>query len=246
MAFPKRSNIIVAETKTDMIMLIREMLVKSLELSKKPISIGLSGGSMVTVMAPVILQLTKTQFDKLRLFCVDERLVPLNSDESNTGSYLQILTDEFKNKFIPIKDFTDAKKAADDFENRLREWKVEETSNGLPKFDFLFLGLGPDGHTCSLFPNHPLLNYSGPSWIVPIEDSPKPPPRRITITLPVCNAAKQVVFIATGSGKAELVKKLILEKDDSFPAGMVKPETPIKWFLDPEAGQHLDIEVTRV
>lgn len=139
-----------------------------------------------------------------------------------------------------------AQQAATEFESKLREWQVEETSEGLPRFDFLFLGLGPDGHTCSLFPGHPLLEYKGPSWVVPIENSPKPPPRRITVTLPVCNAAKQVIFIATGAGKADLVKSLVVDDDDSIPAGMVKPATPVKWFLDPEAGKYLGSEISKV
>ena len=90
-------------------MLIREMLITAIELSAKPVTIGLSGGSMVTIMAPVILQLTKTQFEKLRLFCVDERLVPLTDGDSNTGSYLQLLSDEFKSKFILVGDLTNGK-----------------------------------------------------------------------------------------------------------------------------------------
>lgn len=109
MSLPKHSNVILAETKTDMVMLIREMLITAIELSAKPVTIGLSGGSMVTIMAPVILQLTKTQFEKLRLFCVDERLVPLTDGDSNTGSYLQLLSDEFKSKFILVGDLTNGK-----------------------------------------------------------------------------------------------------------------------------------------
>ena len=107
MSLPKNVNVILAETKMDMVMLIREMLITAIELSTVPVTIGLSGGSMVTIMAPVILQLTKTQFDKLRLFCVDERLVPLTDGDSNTGSYLQLLSDEFKSKFVLVRDPTD-------------------------------------------------------------------------------------------------------------------------------------------
>ena len=65
--------------------------------------------------------------------------------------------------------------------------------------------MGPDGHTCSLFPNHKLLNENN-VLISYIDDSPKPPPKRITMTYPLINNAKMCIFAMSGSGKADMVK----------------------------------------
>lgn len=65
--------------------------------------------------------------------------------------------------------------------------------------------MGPDGHTCSLFPNHKLLEEKT-KWVMPICDSPKPPPERITLTYPVINNASNCIFAMAGEGKVEMVK----------------------------------------
>lgn len=111
-----------------------------------------------------------------------------------------------------------------------------------PSLDLVLLGVGEDGHTCSLFPGHALLKETG-IWVAPIRDSPKPPPQRITLTFPVLNAARHTGFVCTGAGKAPVVKN-ILEDGNSgqYPAGMVRPEagdTTITWFLDKPAAAQL-------
>lgn len=83
--------------------------------------------------------------------------------------------------------------------------KLFQSSKIVPKFDLLLLGMGPDGHTCSLFPDHSLLQEKS-VLIAPIFDSPKPPPERVTMTYPLINNAKVCLFAMSGKGKADMVK----------------------------------------
>lgn len=101
-----------------------------------------------------------------------------------------------------------AEEAALDYIAKMKE---HFSNDVLPRIDMLLLGMGPDGHTCSLFPGHRLLNESN-KWIAAITDSPKPPPNRITMTFPVLNNARYCVFTVTGKEKADMIKVGIFEK----------------------------------
>lgn len=110
-----------------------------------------------------------------------------------------------------------------------------------PVFDLLLLGVGPDGHTCSLFPDHPLLDENV-GWVAYIGDSPKPPPRRITFTLPVVNHAHNIAFVATGEGKQDVLKEIIENSESKLPSALVKPVTgKLYWFLDDAAATKLTL-----
>ena len=212
---------------------------KVLEIADKAVqdhgffSIGISGGSVAKILCRGLVE-SIVDWTKWRVFFCDERHVPLDIAEStynlyNTEWFKKIdFPDEHVFKINPDVNVDDA---AEDYIAKIR---TVFPGDAIPSLDFVLLGMGPDGHTCSLFPGHPGLEETS-KLVIPIPDSPKPPPRRITLTFPVLNAAKHVYFIVTGRSKVDTIKE-ILETDSPLPAAQVHPVSgELHWLLDTEA-----------
>jgi 6-phosphogluconolactonase len=206
--------------------------------------VGVSGGSLPKTLAKALLAPPQgpndaVKWDKWEIFFADERAVPLDHEDSN----YKLLKDELLNQIpgdqpkptvhaIDTKYLDDTQELADQYEQVLVKSFASRDSVKLPIFDLLLLGCGPDGHTCSLFPGHELLRETS-AWVAPIEDSPKPPAKRITLTLPVVNHAVRVAFVATGGGKKDIMKE-IFEEGKGLPCALVNEGTGDRcsWFVD--------------
>jgi len=213
-----------------------ENLEKSAVANNGMFTVGLSGGSSATIVAKALSDKSLT-WEKWHVFFCDERFVPLTASDSNYNSLKSIFFDKVgipKQQIYTLDGEKCLQEAAVDYSHKL---KSVFGQTGLPRFDLLVLGMGPDGHICSLFPNHPLLDESE-EWIVSIADSPKPPPQRITLTLPIINNAKSVCFTVTGASKAEMVQRVIKNPlNKEIPASLVVADKgTVTWFLDKGSG----------
>ncbi|KAG5521358.1 hypothetical protein RHGRI_033800 [Rhododendron griersonianum] len=187
---------------------------------------------------------------KWHIFWADERVVAKSHAESNYKLAKDGLLSKvpiIPNHIHSINDSASAEQAAEDYEFVIRQLvrtRVISVSeiNDCPKFDLIILGMGPDGHVASLFPNHSALNEND-EWVTFITDSPKPPPERITFTMPVLNSASNVAVAVTGIGKSEAVHLVIdnVGPNLPLPARMVRPSNgKLVWFLDKPAASELD------
>lgn len=93
-----------------------------------------------------------------------------------------------------------------------------------PILDVIVLGIGPDGHVASLFPGSDALRAKDPPACIAISDSPKPPPERLTLSLPVLHAARSCLLLATGAGKADAVSAMLGEPTEHVPASLLRRE----------------------
>lgn len=103
---------------------------------------------------------------------------------------------------------------------------------GETRFDVCLLGLGPDGHVASLFPNHP--SSTAPGRVIGVRDSPKPPPERVSATLEVINASAAVWLVVSGEEKADAVRG-VLAGDTSLPGSHVRGTAETRLFCDQAA-----------
>lgn len=98
----------------------------------------------------------------------------------------------------------------------------EQETSGLPAFDVIVLGIGPDGHVASLFPGSSTLDVDEGELCLGVHDSPKPPPERITLSLAVLRAARSCVLLATSAGKADAVSAMLGEPTRHVPASLLR------------------------
>ena len=186
-----------------------------------------------------------------QVFYADERVVPLDHPDSNHNL---CMTELFKHVPIPSGNIhpidptllDDLEELADAYEKELIREFAQKDSARFPIFDLILLGVGEDGHTCSLFPGHELLQESD-RWVAYLEDSPKPPPKRITLTFPVLNHASRVAFVAAGAGKVDVLP-LVFDKSEEYglPASRVKLAYPgqVYWFVDDAASAKVEFPKT--
>ena len=205
--------------------------------------VALSGGSAATLLAKSLQSDSgDMDFSKWKIFFCDERYVPLNDADSNFKGIhdnLFLKVPVTRENIVVMAMCESVEEAAADYEAKLRK-SFDVSAPDIPRFDLLVLGMGPDGHTCSLFPDHELLDEKE-KLVRSISASPKPPPQRITFTLPLVNNARKAVFITTGKGKAENIRKALKEQPSrSLPASLVQlTDGEVHWFMDKDAASLL-------
>ena len=217
--------------------------------------VALSGGSLPKLLCPALVG-QAIDWSAWHVFWADERCVPLTHPDSNYILAQQYLFDHVSIPPAQIRapdTSIDPAQTAAAYQNTLAQMFAAQPpiplpddpllfqpSNlpPLPQFDLILLGLGEDGHTASLFPAHPLLKETE-RWVAPIFDSPKPPPQRITLTLPVLNNARQVAFVTAGASKADILPQ-VFEAGSALPAHLVQPASgKLDWFVDEAAAAQL-------
>ena len=181
---------------------------------------------------------------RLHLFWSDERCVAMSHPESNAGAALAALGPPQalpRGNIHPIPANLGPRPGAEAYERELRTFFEPM---GAPTFDLVLLGLGPDGHTASIFPGSPALDVMD-RWVlgVPAPAHLEPRVARVTLALATINAAWTVLFLVSGPAKADAVRKILSPSFDAaktLPAARVKPQGDLAWFLDRDAARGLE------
>jgi len=177
----------------------------------------------------------------VEIFWSDERCVPPASEDSNYHLAEEVLLSK-----VPIPANQIHRMPADTADQDAAALAYTEEiqrvfgTNGIPRFDLLQLGMGPEGHTASLFPHQAALKELR-RLVMPVS-VPKPPPERLTFTPPLLNAAVHVLFLVTGQDKADAVQAILEGENnpDEYPAQLIwPPEGEVTWMLDTAAASKL-------
>ncbi len=227
-------------------------VVEEARADQRPASVALSGGSTPRRLFRILADVFRGRVDweRVRIFFGDERNVAADHEDSNYRTARELLLSK-----VPIREDRihrmeaageEIDRGAASYEEALRRF-LPRANGDVPVLDLVWLGMGDDGHTASLFPLTRALEVVD-RWVV-VNEVPQLGTRRMTLTFPLLNAARRVQFLVTGRGKAAIVQD-ILGRDIlggesgraglTYPAARVLPASgQLDWLLDREAAAEL-------
>ena len=190
----------------------------------------------------------QVDWSRVHVYFGDERCVPLDHPDSNFLMAQQTLLSRVPIPRAQIHAIrADPATLPHDVEvyGRLLSEQLPRSEDEVPQFDLILLGLGRDGHTASLFPGTPILaERTQPAAGV---YAPVLPPWRVSLTLPVLDHARRLMFLVTGADKAEIVRRVFLDPPvgPPLPVRLIAPRGEVEWHLDAAAAQYLPRETAR-
>jgi 6-phosphogluconolactonase len=209
----------------------------------------LSGGSTPEKTYALLAQADRSSaidWAHVYIFFSDERFVSADDPRSNYGMVRRNLLDRVpiprSNVFPVPTDLQTAAEAAAAYAQQIAEFFSISDRTMPPRFDLIFLGMGRDGHTASLFPFSDALEVAD-AWVTSASPGITPPPvERITLTYPALNAARQVVFLVSGKDKALALRDVLhgrALRDDRPAAGIQPVDGALIWLIDNQAARLL-------
>jgi 6-phosphogluconolactonase len=209
--------------------------------------VALSGGSTPKKMGELLASdeyASRVHWEALQIFWGDERWVPLADAQSNAGEAIRTFLQD-----VPIpdenvhpwetEDGVDPQVSAERYARLIRQ--ISGTEVGIPVFDLVFLGMGDDGHTLSLFPGTAAIHDTESLTIAHRVE--KLDTMRVTFGPSLANAAKKVVFLAGGAGKATMLHQVLDgdEQIDTMPSQVIRPaHGSLLWLVDTAAATELE------
>jgi 6-phosphogluconolactonase len=220
-------------------------LARKIAVEGRPVYVALSGGSTPRLLFQTLAAepfAGLIPWGGIHFFWGDERNVPPGHPDSNYSMARELLLSRVpvppaNVHRIPTGDGT-AIEAADLYQRTLRE--ILPSANGLPRFDYVLLGLGANGHIASLFPHRPTLHEE--QRLVVADHVEEVNSWRVSLTVPVLNNAAQITFLVTGEGKASVVQQVLEGRRDpeATPAQLIaSAHGSLAWVLDSAAAARL-------
>lgn len=222
--------------------------IAELNLWKKQINIAFSGGATPELFFDVLAANQKnpettTDWSRIHIFWADERCVPPGHPDSNYGmtrDHLLSALNLQKNQIHRIHGEDDPQKEAVRYENEIRQ--VFQQPSDIPVFDWIFLGMGEDGHTASIFPDR--LDLIKSSSLCAVAHHARSDQYRVTLTGPVIMHARRISFLVTGANKSLIIRQIMRNEPEAegYPAFHIKPVNgDMDWYLDASAANQLNL-----
>lgn len=204
-------------------------------------SVALSGGTgprKLFELLAVAPYCHAVDWQSVHVFFADERFVPHDNQDSNMLLASQTLLNHVSIPAANIHPMPFSLSGPEDCASHYTKTLQLFFGDSKPEFDLILLGMGPDGHTASLFPGRP--DYDG--WVAAVHESPKPPPTRLTLTLNLINQARRIIFLVSGADKENMVSRIFISGEAGEPlpaANVIARQGSTEWLVDRAAGASL-------